>query len=98
MLLSLWKEDFQGPIPLQLLLSPRNVGLLADTRPREVSQAGRFLVLCSWGLVITTLAELLCFLFHTKADSLCLSQVHTATLTFELSLSGHGHSAVPQQC
>uniref|UniRef100_H0VN64 Codanin 1 n=1 Tax=Cavia porcellus TaxID=10141 RepID=H0VN64_CAVPO len=32
MLLSLWKEDFQGPIPLQLLLSPRNVGLLADTR------------------------------------------------------------------
>lgn len=38
MLLSLWKDDFQGPVPLQLLLSPRNVGLLADTRPREVSQ------------------------------------------------------------
>ncbi|XP_073921878.1 codanin-1 isoform X4 [Castor canadensis] len=35
MLLSLWKDDFQGPVPLQLLLSPRNVGLLADTRPRE---------------------------------------------------------------
>ncbi|XP_044521035.1 codanin-1 [Gracilinanus agilis] len=35
MLLSLWHEDFQVPVPLQLLLSPRNVGLLADTRPRE---------------------------------------------------------------
>ncbi|XP_045439406.1 codanin-1 isoform X5 [Pipistrellus kuhlii] len=34
-LLSLWKDDFQVPVPLQLLLSPRNVGLLADTRPRE---------------------------------------------------------------
>ncbi|XP_044248440.1 codanin-1 isoform X5 [Ursus arctos] len=34
-LLSLWKNDFQVPVPLQLLLSPRNVGLLADTRPRE---------------------------------------------------------------
>ncbi|XP_074091300.1 codanin-1 isoform X3 [Macrotis lagotis] len=34
-LLSLWHEDFQVPVPLQLLLSPRNVGLLADTRPRE---------------------------------------------------------------
>lgn len=38
MLLSLWKDDFQVPVPLQLLLRPRNVGLLADTRPREVSQ------------------------------------------------------------
>lgn len=46
MLLSLWKDDFQGPVPLQLLLSPRNLGLLADTRPREVSQAQ---VLCSFG-------------------------------------------------
>lgn len=36
-LLSLWKDDFQVPVPLQLLLRPRNVGLLADTRPREVS-------------------------------------------------------------
>ncbi|OWK09692.1 hypothetical protein Celaphus_00006325, partial [Cervus elaphus hippelaphus] len=35
MLLSLWKDDFQVPVPLQLLLRPRNVGLLADTRPRE---------------------------------------------------------------
>ncbi|XP_066133036.1 codanin-1 isoform X3 [Saccopteryx bilineata] len=35
MLLSLWKDDFQVPVPLQLLLSPRNVGLLADTRLRE---------------------------------------------------------------
>lgn len=40
LLLSLWKDDFQVPIPLHLLLSPRNVGLLADTRPREVSQRG----------------------------------------------------------
>ncbi|XP_063105626.1 codanin-1 isoform X1 [Cavia porcellus] len=46
MLLSLWKEDFQGPIPLQLLLSPRNVGLLADTRPRE------------WDLLLFLLREL----------------------------------------
>ena len=37
MLLSLWKDDFQVPVPLQLLLRPRNVALLADTRPREVS-------------------------------------------------------------
>lgn len=40
MLVSLWKEDFQVPVPLQLLLRPRNVGLLAATRPREVSQRG----------------------------------------------------------
>ncbi|XP_036111619.1 codanin-1 isoform X1 [Molossus molossus] len=46
MLLSLWKEDFQVPIPLQLLLSPRNVGLLADTRPRE------------WDLLLFLLREL----------------------------------------
>lgn len=38
MLLSLWKDDFQVPVPLQLLLRPRNVALLADTRPKEVSQ------------------------------------------------------------
>nr|XP_055172811.1 codanin-1 isoform X3 [Nyctereutes procyonoides] len=36
LLLSLWKDGFQVPVPLQLLLSPRNVGLLADTRPREL--------------------------------------------------------------
>ncbi|KAM5235369.1 codanin-1 isoform 2-T2 [Ctenodactylus gundi] len=46
MLLSLWKDDFQGPLPLQLLLSPRNVGLLADTRPRE------------WDLLLFLLREL----------------------------------------
>lgn len=46
MLLSLWKDDFQGPVPLQLLLSPRNVGLLADTRPRE------------WDLLLFLLREL----------------------------------------
>ncbi|XP_008845055.1 codanin-1 isoform X2 [Nannospalax galili] len=46
MLLSLWKEDFQGPVPLQVLLSPRNVGLLADTRPRE------------WDLMLFLLREL----------------------------------------
>ncbi|XP_042543826.1 codanin-1 isoform X3 [Dipodomys spectabilis] len=46
MLLSLWKNDFQGPVPLQLLLSPRNIGLLADTRPRE------------WDLLLFLLREL----------------------------------------
>lgn len=46
MLLSLWKEDFQAPVPLRLLLSPRNVGLLADTRPRE------------WDLLLFLLREL----------------------------------------
>ncbi|XP_041534719.1 codanin-1 isoform X1 [Microtus oregoni] len=46
MLLSLWKDDFQGPVPLQLLLSPRNLGLLADTRPRE------------WDLLLFLLREL----------------------------------------
>ncbi|XP_013367892.1 PREDICTED: codanin-1 isoform X2 [Chinchilla lanigera] len=46
MLVSLWKDDFQGPVPLQLLLSPRNVGLLADTRPRE------------WDLLLFLLREL----------------------------------------
>nr|KAF6355161.1 hypothetical protein mMyoMyo1_011360 [Myotis myotis] len=46
MLLSLWKDDFQVPVPLQLLLSPRNVGLLADTRPRE------------WDLLLFLLREL----------------------------------------
>ncbi|XP_026335695.1 codanin-1 isoform X3 [Ursus arctos] len=45
-LLSLWKNDFQVPVPLQLLLSPRNVGLLADTRPRE------------WDLLLFLLREL----------------------------------------
>ncbi|XP_023383562.1 codanin-1 isoform X4 [Pteropus vampyrus] len=46
LLLSLWKDDFQVPIPLHLLLSPRNVGLLADTRPRE------------WDLLLFLLREL----------------------------------------
>ncbi|XP_021550972.2 codanin-1 [Neomonachus schauinslandi] len=45
-LLSLWKDDFRVPVPLQLLLSPRNVGLLADTRPRE------------WDLLLFLLREL----------------------------------------
>ncbi|CAK7301356.1 Cdan1 [Vulpes lagopus] len=46
LLLSLWKDGFQVPVPLQLLLSPRNVGLLADTRPRE------------WDLLLFLLREL----------------------------------------
>uniref|UniRef100_A0A452U2T5 Codanin 1 n=1 Tax=Ursus maritimus TaxID=29073 RepID=A0A452U2T5_URSMA len=45
-LLSLWKNDFQVPVPLQLLLSPRNVGLLADTQTRE------------WDLLLFLLREL----------------------------------------
>ncbi|XP_058913109.1 codanin-1 isoform X3 [Kogia breviceps] len=46
MLVSLWKDDFQVPVPLQLLLRPRNVGLLAATRPRE------------WDLLLFLLREL----------------------------------------
>ncbi|XP_055990242.1 codanin-1 isoform X2 [Sorex fumeus] len=46
MLLSLWKDNFQVLVPLQLLLSPRNVGLLAHTRPRE------------WDLLLFLLREL----------------------------------------
>ncbi|XP_060030458.1 codanin-1 isoform X4 [Erinaceus europaeus] len=46
MLLSLWKDDFQVPVPLQLLLSPRNMGLLAATRPRQ------------WDLLLFLLREL----------------------------------------
>ncbi|XP_061286914.1 codanin-1 isoform X2 [Bos javanicus] len=46
MLLSLWKDDFQVPVPLQLLLRPRNVALLADTRPKE------------WDLLLFLLREL----------------------------------------
>ncbi|XP_004687930.1 PREDICTED: codanin-1 [Condylura cristata] len=45
-LLTLWKDDFQVPVPLRLLLSPRSVGLLADTRLRE------------WDLLLFLLREL----------------------------------------
>lgn len=71
LLLCLWKDDFQVPIPLHLLLSPRNVGLLADTRPREVSQRGGMqgyreavlLVLWDYVLISTTLTPNIMSLF-----------------------------------
>uniref|UniRef100_H2R4A8 Codanin 1 n=1 Tax=Pan troglodytes TaxID=9598 RepID=H2R4A8_PANTR len=67
MLLSLWKEDFQGPVPLQLLLSPRNVGLLADTRPRE------------WDLLLFLLRELVeKGLMGRMEIEACLGSLHQA--------------------
>ncbi|XP_030670082.1 codanin-1 isoform X1 [Nomascus leucogenys] len=67
MLLSLWKEDFQGPVPLQLLLSPRNVGLLADIRPRE------------WDLLLFLLRELVeKGLMGRMEIEACLGSLHQA--------------------
>nr|XP_045013225.1 codanin-1 isoform X2 [Jaculus jaculus] len=67
MLLSLWKDDFQGPVPLQLLLSPRNVGLLADTRPRE------------WDLLLFLLRELVeQGLMGRLEIEACLGSLHEA--------------------
>ncbi|XP_078190176.1 codanin-1 isoform X7 [Callithrix jacchus] len=67
MLLSLWKEHFQGPVPLQLLLSPRNVGLLADTRPRE------------WDLLLFLLRELVeKGLMGRMEIEACLGSLHQA--------------------
>ncbi|KFO32980.1 Codanin-1 [Fukomys damarensis] len=66
-LLSLWKDDFQGPVPLQLLLSPRNVGLLADTRPRE------------WDLLLFLLRELVeKGLMDRMEIEACLGSLHAA--------------------
>ncbi|XP_019297958.2 codanin-1 isoform X5 [Panthera pardus] len=67
MLLSLWKDDFQVPVPLQLLLSPRNLGLLADTRPRE------------WDLLLFLLQELVekGLMGRTEIEA-CLGSLHDA--------------------
>ncbi|XP_040348359.1 codanin-1 isoform X2 [Herpailurus yagouaroundi] len=67
MLLSLWKDDFQVPVPLQLLLSPRNLGLLADTRPRE------------WDLLLFLLRELVekGLMGRTEIGA-CLGSLHDA--------------------
>lgn len=74
-LLSLWKDDFQVPVPLQLLLSPRNLGLLADTRPREVSQshgAGQAGSVAPCTPVINpALSQLLCVSFTLLFPVLC---------------------------
>ncbi|CAN0540505.1 unnamed protein product [Rangifer tarandus platyrhynchus] len=65
MLLSLWKDDFQVPVPLQLLLRPRNVGLLADTRPRE------------WDLLLFLLRELVeKGLMRRMEIEACLGSLH----------------------
>ncbi|XP_047717015.1 codanin-1 isoform X5 [Prionailurus viverrinus] len=66
-LLSLWKDDFQVPVPLQLLLSPRNLGLLADTRPRE------------WDLLLFLLRELVekGLMGRTEIEA-CLGSLHDA--------------------
>ncbi|KAM6201066.1 codanin-1 isoform 2-T2 [Rhynchocyon petersi] len=66
-LLSLWKEDFQVPVPLQLLLRPRNIGLLADTRPRE------------WDLLLFLLQELVerGLMERTEIET-CLHNLHEA--------------------
>ncbi|XP_076983727.1 codanin-1 isoform X1 [Tamandua tetradactyla] len=74
MLLSLWKEDFQVPVPLQLLLSPRNVGLLADTRPRE------------WDLLLFLLRELVeRRLMGQMEIEGCLGSLHEAQWPGEFS-------------
>nr|XP_060474791.1 codanin-1 isoform X5 [Panthera onca] len=67
MLLSLWKDDFQVLVPLQLLLSPRNLGLLADTRPRE------------WDLLLFLLRELVekGLMGRTEIEA-CLGSLHDA--------------------
>ncbi|XP_026939856.1 codanin-1 isoform X1 [Orcinus orca] len=67
MLVSLWKEDFQVPVPLQLLLRPRNVGLLAATRPRE------------WDLLLFLLRELVeKGLMGRMEIEACLGSLHEA--------------------
>ncbi|XP_010082292.1 PREDICTED: codanin-1-like, partial [Pterocles gutturalis] len=35
LLLSVWKEDFGTPVPVQLLFSKKNIGYLADVKQRE---------------------------------------------------------------
>lgn len=66
-LLSLWKDDFQVLVPIQLLLSPRNVGLLAHTRPRE------------WDLLLFLLRELVeKGLMEQMEIEACLSNLHEA--------------------
>ncbi|XP_049755711.1 codanin-1 isoform X2 [Elephas maximus indicus] len=73
-LLSLWKEDFQVPVPLQLLLRPRNLGLLADKRPRE------------WDLLLFLLQELVerGLMGRTEIET-CLGSVHEAQWPGEFS-------------
>ncbi|XP_057397885.1 codanin-1 isoform X4 [Balaenoptera acutorostrata] len=67
MLVSLWKDDFQVPVPLQLLLRPRNVGLLAATRPRE------------WDLLLFLLRELVeKGLMGRMEIQACLGSLHEA--------------------
>ncbi|XP_075387380.1 codanin-1 isoform X2 [Tenrec ecaudatus] len=67
MLLALWKDDFQVPVPLQLLLRPRNVGLLASKRPRE------------WDLLLFLLQELIQMGLMGRAEvDTCLSSLHEA--------------------
>lgn len=36
LLLSLWKEDFGIPVPVQLIFSKKNIGYLAEVKQREV--------------------------------------------------------------
>lgn len=36
LLLSVWKEDFGTPVPVQLIFSKKNIGYLAEVKQREV--------------------------------------------------------------
>lgn len=73
-LLSLWKDDFQVLVPIQLLLSPRNVGLLAHTRPRE------------WDLLLFLLRELVeKGLMEQTEIGACLGNLHNAQLPEDFS-------------
>ncbi|XP_045142391.1 codanin-1 [Echinops telfairi] len=67
MLLALWKDNFQVPVPLQLLLRPRNVGLLAANRPRE------------WDLLLFLLQQLIetGLMGRMEVDA-CLGSLHEA--------------------
>lgn len=36
LLLSVWKEDFGAPVPVQLMFSRKNIGYLSEVKQREV--------------------------------------------------------------
>lgn len=42
LLLSVWKEDFGTPVPVQLMFSRKNIGYLAEVKQQEVG----FIYLC----------------------------------------------------
>lgn len=69
-LLSTWKEDFEAPVPLQLLFSRRNTGYLADNPQREARLLNYFkpteLILLLFVLGISNIDKvgMLVFIIH----------------------------------